>query len=124
MKRYITKLDHVAIKYNLYLFLSIIFAIFILLGSTTPEVGGEVVKNSGIPAHFVSYFILSFSILLFLSGKKFQKPYLKAALLSGSYGLFIEFIQVFLTYRNFEIFDILINFAGAFLIFIIYLIKK
>ena len=118
------KIDNFAVRYNLYLFLSIIFAIFILLGSIIPERGILVVKNSGFSAHFVSYFVLSFTILLYLSGKSFQKPYLKSVLLTGSYGVFIELIQGFLTYRNFQIFDIITNFIGASLISIIYLIKK
>ncbi len=118
------KIDNFDVKYNLYLFLSIIFAIFILLGSITPERGISVVKNSGFYAHFISYFMLSFAVLLYLSNKNFQKPYLKSALLAGSYGIFIELIQGFLTYRNFQVLDIITNFVGASLIFIVYLIKK
>ncbi len=118
------KIDNFAVKYNLYLFISIIFAIFILLGSITPERGVSVVKNSGFAAHFVSYFMLAFAVLLYFSSKNFQKPYLKSALLAGSYGIFIELVQSFLTYRHFELLDIAINFIGASLIFIIYLIKK
>ena len=118
------KINNFAVKYNLYLFLSIIFAVFILLGSITPEREVSVVKNSGFSAHFISYFVLSFTILLYLSGKNSQKSYLKSALSAGSYGIFIEIIQAFLTYRNFQIFDIITNFIGASLIFIIHLIKK
>jgi len=118
------KINDFAVKHNLYLFLSIIFAIFIFLGSITPETGISVVKNTGFSAHFVSYFVLSFTILLYLSGKNFQKPYLKSTLLAGSYGILIELVQGFLTYRNFQILDIITNFIGASLIFIIYLTKK
>jgi len=118
------KINKLAVKYNLYLFLSIIFAIFIFLGSIMPEIGTDTIKNSGFIAHLFSYFVLSLTILLYLSSKKFQKPFIKAALISGSYGMFIEFVQIFLSYRNFQIFDIIINFSGAFLIFIIYFKKN
>ncbi len=124
MKQIIQKINHIAIKHNLYLFLSIIFAIFIFIGSITPEKGVGIVKNSGVPAHFISYFVLSSAVLLYFSGKNFQKPFIKAALLAGSYGLFIEFVQFFIPYRNFEIFDIFINFTGAFLIFIFIFSKR
>jgi len=128
MKKHITKLNNIAVKYNLYLFLSIIFAIFILAGSITPEISigkqGTSIKNSGFSTHFVSYFVLSSTILLFLSSKKIQKPFIKAALLAGSYGLFIELIQFFITYRHFQILDIFTNFIGASLIFVFYLFKR
>jgi VanZ family protein len=124
MKQIIQKINHIAIKHNLYLFLSIIFAIFIFIGSITPETGGDIIKNSGVPAHFISYFVLSSAVLLYISGKNFQKPFIKAALLAGSYGIFIEFVQFFIPYRHFEVYDMLINFTGAFLVFLLIPFKK
>ncbi|MBW2966305.1 VanZ family protein [Candidatus Woesearchaeota archaeon] len=97
---------------------------FIFLGSITPETGGELIKNSGFPAHMFSYFVLSSAVLLYFSAKNFQKPFIKSALLAGSYGFFIEIIQFFISYRHFEVLDIIINFTGAFLIFSFLLYKK
>jgi len=118
------KINNIAVKHNLYLFLSIIFAISIFLGSITPKVSLGSIKNSGFFAHFTYYFILSSIVLLYLLGRKFQKPFIKAILLTGSYGILIEFIQFSIFYRNFQILDIITNFSGAFLILILLLLNK
>lgn len=120
---------------------SILFAIVIFFFSVTGEVqfvGG--LKNSGVIMHFSSYFVLSFLIAMYLKEKhtRFGKGWghfisgivrfkeenlvhiiLKAAIIAGSYGVFIEVVQYYIPYRTFDVVDMLVNFTGAFLIFAI-----
>jgi len=106
-------------KSNIYLVIAIFFLILILFFSVIPGVEIGPARNSGFFSHIISYFMLSFVLSLYFFEKNTKKPLLKAALIAGSYGLLIEFIQFFIPYRFFEVKDILTNFAGAFLVMFI-----
>ncbi|MBT3304237.1 VanZ family protein [Candidatus Woesearchaeota archaeon] len=128
--------------------ISLLFAIAILFFSVIPTQTVVVgFKNSGFVSHLLSYFILSFLIAMYLKEKKARfgkgwghfisgiikfkeeniiKIILKAAIISGCYGVLIEIIQYHVPYRHFQYLDMLVNFTGAFLIFVIlpFLIRK
>jgi len=103
-------------KSNIYLAIAIFFLMSILFFSVIPGVEIGPASNSGFVSHIISYFMLSFVLSLYLLEKDTKKPLLKAALIAGSYGLLIEFIQFFIPYRFFEVKDILTNFVGVFLV--------
>ena len=99
---------------NLYLILTVTLAVLILFFSVIPEIEKstgisekKVKINSGKILHLLAYFLLSFLIYKTTNNIK------TAVLFAGTYGLLIEFTQLFIPYRNFEIFDILINYVGS-----------
>ncbi len=137
------------IKITISLSIAILFAILILIFSTLKtkaiEIGPVSLINSGTFAHLTAYFILSCSLVIYFKElekgfatdyKKFisglfdmrmqnrEKILLKAAIIAGSYGIIIEIIQALIPYRCFQPTDMLINFTGAFLVFIAYPILK
>jgi hypothetical protein len=109
---------------NLYLFVTLFLAVMILLLSVVPGFGGGI--NSGVPIHSSAYFVLSLSIALYFRTRPFSNPLVRAAFLAGMYGAFIEFVQFFIPYRQFELLDILIDFSAAFIAIVPHfiLIKK
>ena len=111
-KTIVTGFNEFAVQTRLYLYFLIVFAVIILLFSVLPVVAGGI--NSGLSAHACGYFIFSFTALLFFRAKRINNAFLKAVLFVGTYGIFIEIIQVFLPYRLFEFLDIIINFGAAF----------
>jgi len=116
------KFHKIAVKLNIYLVISVIFAVIVFYFSVIPETQIGPARNSGFLAHFVSYSALSLLLLFCLIGKKLHNPAFKAALLVGSYGFFIELVQLLIPYRNFEFTDIIINYAAAFTIFFVYIL--
>ena len=107
----ITELNELANKHNLYFYASLISAAIILALSVVPEFAGGI--NSGVTAHGSAYFIFSFTTALYFRSNGHKTPLLKGALLAGLYGVFIELVQFFIPYRNFDLLDILVNFSSA-----------
>jgi len=107
---------------NIYLVASFACMAGIVIFSVIPTT--RTIGNSGFRAHIFSYAILSLFLSLYFSSRKINKAFLKAALLAGFYGMFVEIIQMFIPYRNFELMDILVNFTGAFLVFFAYFIFR
>ena len=68
--------------------------------------------------HFFAYFLLSF--LVFKSTKSFSL----AIFLTGIYGILMEALQFTIPFRNFDIFDILVNYFGAIFILPLKLFNK
>ncbi|MDD5454420.1 MAG: VanZ family protein [Candidatus Ratteibacteria bacterium] len=96
-------------QHKIYFILTVSFAVLILYFSLIPEpLKIKPISNFDKAMHFLSYLVLSF--LCYKTTDNFKM----AILLAGTYGLIIEFIQLAIPYRHFEIFDILINYAGAY----------
>ncbi len=113
IKEILIRFNEYAKRHNLYFFSSLFFALSILLLSVIPAFGGGI--NSGFHAHAPGYFVFSLTIALSLRAKNSNRPLIKGALMAGAYGMLIELIQFFIPYRNFELTDILFNFAAAML---------
>ena len=111
LKTIVMGLNGYAVQTRLYLYCLILFAVIILFFSVTPMIAGGI--NSGFSAHICGYSVFSFTALLFFRAKGINSVFLKAALFAGTYGVFIELIQILLPYRLFEFLDIVINFAAA-----------
>jgi len=89
----------------------IVMSLIILYGSLVrPEnvPGAEAVGGTGI-LHFASYLVLSFFYFNALE----QRKAVYSASFAVSYGIFMEFLQLFTGYRTFSLADISINAAGA-----------
>lgn len=107
----VKNLNRVAADRNIYLYFLILYALLILIFSVVPAAKSGM--NSGLGAHVSGYAVLSFSAVLFLRARAVRQLYLKAFLFAGSYGFLIEMIQYFIPYRQFDLFDILVNFTAA-----------
>lgn len=96
-----------------YLLSTILVMVLILAFSITPEIekGGFKI-NHGTFVHLSSYLVLSFFLY------KTTKSLRKAIFYAGTYGVFMELVQLGIPYRNFELFDIITNYIGAGLILI------
>lgn len=117
------------VRYNLF---AIVWALVILVltlstGATSANLDYQYIDK------FIHILMFGFLCLLLIIGftKQYTSKYLRfnatkaAILLSGGYGIIIELIQAFLPGRSFELADILANFAGTGLGFILfYLIYK
>jgi len=91
-----------------YLILTILIAVLILYFSVIPIMSVESISlNSGIFKHLAIYFLFAFAIYKTINNPKI------AFLSAGAYGVLIECIQYFIPYREFSLFDILINYAGG-----------
>jgi len=110
------------IKDKVYLSALVVCSVAILVLSITPTTTGII--NYGFINHLIAYFVLSSLLSLYLLKKRISKPLFKAALLTGFYGFLIEMIQFFIPYRYFQFYDILTNFTGAFLVFIVFFFHK
>ena len=111
LKAIVMGLNGYAVQTSLYLYCLILFAVIILFFSVTPMIAGGI--NSGLSAHICGYSVFSFTALLFFRAKGINKVFLKAALFAGMYGVLIEIIQFFVSYRLFEFLDIATNFSAA-----------
>lgn len=90
----------------------------IILVTVLPISSGQV-PQSGITAplaHFTAYFLLAGALMLEFHDTK--KGHLEAFLLATVFGALMETVQHFLPYRAFGLNDVLINAAGAGLIFL------
>lgn len=106
-------------KTGIYFLLTLIIGILIFYLSITPQIEkGGVTINSGIIKHLIAYFLLSFFIYKTTNKKSLS------FILTGTYGLLIEAVQFTIPYRAFEILDIIVNYLGASIIFIIPKHKK
>jgi hypothetical protein len=111
LKNKIIDINELAKKHNLYFFASLIFAVTILVLSVIPGFAGGI--NTGVSAHGLAYFVFSLTAALYFRANRFKSPLLKAVLLAGLYGVFIEFVQYFISYRQFDVGDIFVNFSAA-----------
>lgn len=94
-------------KYN-YSILTVLLAIIILYFSLLPRIPEEeTVPHLDKLIHFFSYFLLSY--LCYKSTDKMKL----SIFLAGTYGVIIEIMQLRVPSRSFDIFDIVINYAGA-----------
>jgi len=98
----------------------IIFSIIILILSIIKAIKipfiEDYVFNSGTIAHFSAYFILSALWFLNFYKKYKTKAFFISILLAATFGVLVEFIQTFFSYRHFEIKDMIINFTGTLII--------
>ena len=92
-------------------------AVIFFLSITPGIVKGGMVINAGSIKHLIAYFILCF---LFY---KASSRVMLSIFLAGCYGFLIESVQFVIPYRAFEIFDVILNFAGACFVFLIKLCK-
>lgn len=82
--------------------------------------------NSGGIMHFLAYFTLASLFFLSFYGKglfseiSMKSNLVKSALIVGAYGILIEFIQLFMPLRAFQLSDMLMNMIGAFMIIPVY----
>ena len=111
LKTIVMGLNGYAVQTRLYLYCLVLFAVIILFFSVTPTIAGGI--NSGLSAHVFGYSVFSFTTLLFFRAKGMNRVFLMAAFFAGMYGVFIEIIQLFLSYRLFEFLDIIVNFSAA-----------
>lgn len=124
IKSAVIKINAFARKHNLYLFISGMLGAAIFILSVIPGVFGGI--NSGLPAHCLAYFTLSFFIALYFRGGSVRRPLIKGALLAGLYGACIEGVQFCIPWRSCEPGDIGLNFAAALIAMLpnAFLIKK
>jgi len=92
-----------------------LYTLFIIFISVIPVnlSGGETIPFLDKITHFLIYTALSFLAINTLKSNNKKNCYLKVLLYSFSVGLFVECIQYFLPYRNFEAFDIFANSLGS-----------
>ncbi len=95
------------------LFFALAIAVSILLFSIMPGMGNGL--NSGAAKHLGAYFALSLAVGFFATLRGWPAPLLLSALASGSYGALIELLQRLVPYRDGNLVDALLNYAGAFL---------
>jgi VanZ family protein len=93
------------------LFASVFIAVAIFILSVIPGIGNGL--NSGFEKHLAAYFLLSLSIGIYFGTCRFSAPFLRAALLAGTFGVLIELVQYFIPYRSCEVLDALADYAGA-----------
>ena len=111
MKNMLSKINNMAKLKNWYVYAVFFQAASILILSVIPGIGGGI--NSGFSAHCLAYFFFSFTIALHNKAQNISHPLLCAVLISGSYGIFIEFIQYFIPYREFDINDMAVNICAS-----------
>ena len=91
-----------------------------------PVISGDGVQLAPISSgfsylvHFVAYFVLAMSWFFYFDKHDIHTVLLKSALIAGTYGCFIEVIQLFTPTRLFDFLDIVLNYMGAFAIFLFY----
>ena len=122
---------------NKHFIFTYIFGALITIGSFLPVEKLEKVQESNIflgiilsdySLHFFGFVI--FTALLcygFYSGKNRSFPFFKIGVISLSFGLLVEFYQIFLPNRDFVLKDLIFNFAGtifALILFKIFIIYK
>ena len=102
-------------KINLAIVILIVLGIGYLSLSNLPQ---KVTQPQGFDisylGHFLAYFFLSSSLLVYFREKSLA--YKEAIILSASYGLILEFSQSMISYRTFSLIDLVFNFSGASLI--------
>mgnify|MGYP001576211982 FL=1 len=99
---------------KIWLILTILIFLFIFFVSIipVPEVKAAPSYTDKI-VHFFMYFWLT--LFIFLSSKKKWLAFF----LAGVYGFLIEALQFTLPYRSFSVFDLIVNFVGAFVVVIV-----
>lgn len=100
-------------RHNLYGLASLVQAVMILVLSIIPDVGGGI--NSGMYAHGSAYGLLSFTLGLYLRGKRAGYPLITAALSAACFGALIECLQYFIPYRSCQMEDLIVNLCSALL---------
>lgn len=107
-----------------YFYLAIVFTIAISIGSLTTFKSGEAVgfSISDKLVHSAAYFVLSLSWFFTLhNGVNWLKKSYLISVIIFLYGIVIEVLQeACTTYREFDLFDILANFVGIGIAFIIF----
>ncbi len=111
LEQIIRNLNQRAKEHDLYLYSTVFLAVMIMVLSILPGFGGGI--NSGIISHGLAYFVLSGILGLYFRAAGVRKPLLKGTLVAGVFGALIEGIQFFIPYRQFDVFDIAVNFAAA-----------
>lgn len=81
----------------------------ITYGSLTS--GNNPVGAGGFSIHFLAYFILSITFLVYFHDTR--KGHVEAILSAGLLALGIEVVQFFIPYRSFSLADFAVSFAGA-----------
>jgi hypothetical protein len=109
----IARFNLFAQKHGLYRYGSMLIAVLILIFSVVPNIGRGI--NAGFGAHAVAYFSFSLITGLHFRASRAKSPLLKGAVLASLYGMLIEGIQHFIPYRFFELTDMAVNCAAAFL---------
>ncbi len=113
-------------KFFFYAAITLITVLSILPGFGSNQSGSIQIFSHGYLKHCVAYLIIS--VLLFKSYSSSKKKFLIVAFLfTLIYSAILEFIQYFLPYRTFNLYDILANAIGIILgiiVFIIIVIKK
>jgi VanZ family protein len=108
------------LKYNLITFLWAIFLLLITLtpGKAMPATGHWDLPHADKVVHFVGFGVLAF---LMMRGFNKQNKYnwlrkesiLSSLLLTISFGIIIEILQIFVPERSFDLLDIVANTTGA-----------
>jgi hypothetical protein len=96
--------------------LTVAAAVSILVLSVMPPLSltDGTPANSGVVLHIIAYGTLCLLICMWLRvADKSQSPVLRAFVYTSLYGLFVECVQFYVPYRNFEMSDILINCLAA-----------
>jgi VanZ family protein len=104
-----------------YAVLTVVAALAILVSSIMPPLylTPSIPANSGGNLHLLAYgtlCVLSYMWLHFAC--KMRTPALHAALLTALYGVLIECVQFGVSYRSFELSDILVNSCAAAIVII------
>lgn len=99
------------VRHKLYGLASLVQAILILVLSIIPDVGGGI--NSGIYAHGSAYGLLSFTLGLYLRGRRIRYPLITAALYAACFSALIECLQYFIPYRSCQMEDLIVNLCSA-----------
>jgi len=103
-----------------YAFLTVVAALAILMLSVMPPLSltPSIPANSGVNLHLLAYGALCVLLCMWLNfAGKTRTPAVHAAFLTSLYGVLIECVQFGVSYRSFEMSDILINcFAAAIMI--------
>ncbi|MCP4134614.1 MAG: VanZ family protein [bacterium] len=98
-------------KEYVYLLALIAAAAAIMVLSVIPDVGEGL--NSGWWKHLLAYFVLSMISGLYFRSKQFRYSLVLGTALAVLYGTGIEFIQLAIPYRSFQLTDMLFNCTGA-----------
>jgi len=106
------------IKKALYFTCTIIVLLIITYLSVIPGGGPSPQNIPGFVKHLVAYTVFGFFVYKTIENKPI------AFIMVGIYGLAMEFVQLYIPTRCFDIFDILADYLGALSIFFIIKIKK
>jgi VanZ family protein len=126
-KNKINYLYRLIFKPKISIIIPIIFALLLLYSSIVPVIDTGIVDvsiNSGKIMHLLSYGILAALLFCYFDNHKFSNSILNSILIAGCIGIFIEIIQFFIPYRYFDFLDIIVNFAGASLVYPAVLIAR